>query len=67
MLARKAGGAFRERDYAAWLHGDSAAPSDESRLSVLGERWEAMSIEVQRTNERAAQVQMDEPQGAGTE
>lgn len=63
MLARKAAGPFRERDYAAWLHGDSAAPSDESRLKVLEERWEAMSIAVQRTNERAAQVQTDEPHG----
>jgi hypothetical protein len=67
MLAHKAAGAFRERDYAAWLHGDSAAPSDEARLSVLEERWEAMSIEVQRTNERAAQAQTREPQSMGTE
>ena len=67
MLARKAAGAFRERDYAVWLHGDSAAPSDESRLNVLGERWDSMSIEVQRTNERAAQVQTNEPGGAGAE
>jgi hypothetical protein len=66
MLSRKAAGAFRERDYAAWLHGDSAAPSDEPRLTVLEERWEAMSIEVQRTNERAAHAQMQEPQAAGT-
>lgn len=61
MLARKAAGAFRERDYAAWLHRDSTAPPDESRLSVLEERWEAMSIEVRQTNQRAAQVRTDEP------
>jgi hypothetical protein len=67
MLARKAAGAFRERDFAAWLHGDSTAPSDESRLSVLEERWEAMSIEVQRTSERAAQAQSREQQSTRTE
>ena len=42
MLARKAAGPFRERDFAAWLHGDSAAPSDESRplcLRSAGRRW----------------------------
>ena len=53
MLARKATGPFRERDFAAWLHGDSAAPSDASRPSVLEKRWEAMGIQVQRTNELA--------------
>jgi hypothetical protein len=66
MLAHKATGAFRERDFAAWLHGDSAAPSDEPRLTMLEERWEAMSIEVQRTNEHASHAQMQEPQGADT-
>src|SRR5258708_34142829 len=52
MLARKAAGPFRERDFAAWLYGDSAAPSDGSRPSVLEKRWEAMGIQVQR-NPRA--------------
>jgi hypothetical protein len=32
MLARKAAGPFSERNLAAWLHGDRAAPSDEPRL-----------------------------------
>ena len=68
MLARKSAGAFRERDYAAWLHGDSAAPSDEPRLKVLEERWEAMSIEVQRTNERAQRrCKRTSPRGADAE
>jgi hypothetical protein len=53
MLARKAAGPFSERDFAAWLHGDDAAPSDESRLTVLKERWEAMDIQVQPANAHA--------------
>jgi hypothetical protein len=54
ILERKSSGPFRERDLAAWLHGASDAPSDESRLSVLEKRWDAMSIEVSRTSQVAA-------------
>ncbi len=57
MLARKTAGPFRERDFAAWLYGDSAAPSDGSRPSVLEKRWEAMGIQVQRTSELATSAQ----------
>ena len=65
ILARKVAGSFRERDLAAWLHGDSAAPSDAARPSVLEKRWEAMGTQVQRTNELAAadhEPTPDEPQ-----
>jgi hypothetical protein len=57
MLAQKTAGPFRERDLAAWLYGDSAAPSDGSRPSVLEKRWEAMGIQVQRTSELATSAQ----------
>jgi hypothetical protein len=57
MLARKAEGAYRERDFAAWLHGDSSAPAATSRLAVLEQRWDAMGIQVQRANELAARDQ----------
>ena len=56
MLARKAIGPFRERDFAAWLHGDSAAPRDESRLSVLKARWDEMGSQVDRTSKLAAEA-----------
>ncbi len=62
MLVRKATGPFRERDFAAWLHGDSAAPSDASRPSVLEKRWEAMRIQVTQTNELAAAAQDPVPE-----
>lgn len=42
MLAHKASGLYRERDFAAWLH-SPGAPSDEPRLSVLERRWEEMT------------------------
>jgi hypothetical protein len=42
MLAHKARGQYRERDFAAWLH-SPGAPSDEPRLSVLERRWEEMT------------------------
>jgi len=67
MLARKAAGPFRERDLAAWLYDDSAAPSDGSRPSVLEKRWEAMGIQVQRTSELATSAQdrgSDQPHAA---
>jgi hypothetical protein len=54
MLARKAAGPFRERDFAAWLHGDTAAPSDQPRLSLLEARWEEMSDQVLRMSALAA-------------
>jgi hypothetical protein len=57
MLRHKAAGPFRERDFAAWLHGDKAAPSDAPRVSALKHRWDAMSIQIKRTNELAAAAQ----------
>jgi hypothetical protein len=42
MLAHKARGSYRERDFAAWLH-SPGAPSDEPRLSVLKRRWDEMT------------------------
>ena len=42
LLAHKANGPYRERDFAAWLH-SPGAPSDEPRLSVLEARWEDMT------------------------
>ena len=42
LLAHKANGPYRERDFAAWLH-SPGAPSDEPRLSVLETRWEEMT------------------------
>ncbi|MGA9876886.1 MAG: hypothetical protein WBQ21_13880 [Solirubrobacteraceae bacterium] len=56
MLRRKTGGQFRDRDFAVWLHQDSAAPSDEVRLSVLEARWEKMSNEVTRAVELADEI-----------
>jgi hypothetical protein len=43
MLSQRASGPFRERDFAAWLHGDPKAPSDTSRHPVLEVRWESMA------------------------
>jgi hypothetical protein len=60
LLARKTSGPFRERDLAAWLHGDRAAPSDKPRLSILEERWEAMSDEVIRLGKLAASALEDD-------
>ena len=48
MLARKIQGAYRERDFAAWLAGDPGAPSNEVRLSILSTRWDQMGDEVQQ-------------------
>lgn len=39
ILSRKVAGPFRERDFAAWLHGDPGAPPS-ARMTVLKERWE---------------------------
>ncbi len=64
MLARKAAGAFRERDLAAWLHGDLAAPSDQPRLSALESRWEEMAVQVTRTNELAMETKVSQPEEA---
>jgi len=61
ILARKAAGPFCERDFAAWLHGDSAAPTAESRLSVLENRWEAMAIQLQRTRDLSIADQESAP------
>jgi hypothetical protein len=57
MLARKTKGPFAERDLAAWLSGDSSAPSADSRLSLLEKRWEAMGAKLQRTRELAQDAQ----------
>lgn len=54
MLGLKTAGPYRDRDFAAWLHADPAAPSDEARLSVLKERWDAMGEEIAH---RAAQAE----------
>jgi hypothetical protein len=43
MLSQRASGPFRERDFAAWLHGDPKAPSDTSRHPVLEVRWDSMA------------------------
>lgn len=42
MLADKANGPYRERDFAVWLH-SPGAPSDKPRLSVLKAHWDAMT------------------------
>ena len=54
MLARKIQGAYRERDFAAWLAGDPGAPSNEVRLSILSTRWDQWG-----TNCRAAKPPKD--------
>ena len=43
MLSQRSSGPFRERDFAAWLHGDPHAPSDKPRHPVLEARWERMA------------------------
>jgi hypothetical protein len=47
MLSRRSSGPYRERDFSAWLHGDTAAPSDKPRHPALEERWERMGGRVQ--------------------
>ncbi len=64
MLARKAAGPFRERDLAAWLHGDRAAPSDESRPSRLESRWEEIGDRVTQMAKLATDATGQDPAGA---
>jgi hypothetical protein len=46
LPARQTGGVFRERDLAAWRHGDPAARADTAQRSVLRKRWDEMANEV---------------------
>jgi hypothetical protein len=55
MLAHKVNGPYRERDFAAWLH-SPGAPSDQARLSVLKQRWQAMAERVTLLSDQAARV-----------
>jgi hypothetical protein len=55
MLAHKAHGLYRDRDFAAWLH-SPGAPSDEPRLSVLKQRWEQMTDRLVRASTAAAEA-----------
>ncbi len=64
MLARKAAGPFRERDLAAWLHGDRAAPSDEPRPSLLESRWGEIGDRVAQMAKLAANATDQNPTGA---
>jgi hypothetical protein len=41
-LSQRSSGPFRERDPAAWLHGDPQAPSDKPRHPTLETRWNRM-------------------------
>jgi hypothetical protein len=64
LLARKTGGAFRDRDFAAWLHGDRHAPSDKPRLSVLKERWDEMGdlvLQLTRLTHAGGEASTSEP------
>lgn len=58
MLRHKAAGPFRERDFAAWLHGDKAAPSDAPRVSALKHRWDAMSIQISAQTNSPQQLEI---------
>jgi hypothetical protein len=42
MLAQRARGPYRERDFAVWLKSDRAAPNDRPRHPELETRWECM-------------------------
>jgi hypothetical protein len=64
MLVRKAAGPFRERNLAAWLHGDRAAPSDEPRPSRLESRWEEIGDRVTQMAKLATDATGQDPAGA---
>ena len=55
ILAHKAHGPYRDRDFAAWLHWPGA-PSDEPRLSVLKQGWEQMTDRIVRASATAAEA-----------
>lgn len=47
ILRRKTSGAYRDRDFASWAHGDPAAPSHVPRSSILEGRFGAITAEAE--------------------